>query len=206
MEFMYKIEVYPLGIYQANCYLVWKENHLVMIDPGGKSKQLIQQIEEKKGIVDAILLTHGHFDHIGGVDYYASYFDCPVFIDEMDEPLLRDVVLNCSLPGRETTVKTAVQHYCVGKNSIGNFIFQVYFAPGHTRGCVMLELESYLFSGDVLFQGSIGRCDLPQSDPKAMRKSLNMIKKMKPSLIVYPGHGPATTLKDEMLYNPYLIR
>lgn len=202
---MYKVETFPLGIYQANCYLLWKENHVIMIDPGGKSGDLIQHIKEKEGVVDAILLTHGHFDHIGGVDYFVAAFNCPVLIDESDEPLLHDTYLNGSITGRESIVNTPVHFYKVGINKVNNFQFEAIFAPGHTHGCTMLKFDSILFSGDVLFQGTIGRCDLPMSDNKEMKESLKMIKKLDSSLIVYPGHGPSTTLNEELKSNPFLF-
>lgn len=201
---MYKVETYPLGIYQANCYLLWKENHVIMVDPGGKSGELIQYLNEQEAVVDAILLTHGHFDHIGGVDYFVNEFKCPVYIDEADEVMLNDTYLNGSIPGRESIVNTPVQFYKVGKNTVGNFLFEAIFAPGHSHGCTMLKFDNILFSGDVLFQGTIGRTDLPVSDPKEMKESLKMIKKIDPSLIVYPGHGNATTLKEELSSNPFL--
>lgn len=201
---MYKVETYPLGIYQANCYLLWKEDHVIMIDPGGKSGELIQYLNEQEATVDAILLTHGHFDHIGGVDYFVNEFNCPVYIDEADEVMLQDTYLNGSLPERESTVNSPVQFYKVGKNTVGNFVFEAIFAPGHSHGCTMLKFDNILFSGDVLFQGTIGRTDLPVSDPKKMKESLKMIKKLDSSLIVYPGHGNSTSLKEELRCNPFL--
>ncbi|NBK99678.1 MAG: MBL fold metallo-hydrolase [Erysipelotrichia bacterium] len=202
---MYKVETYPLGIYQANCYLLWQDHHVVMIDPGGKSGELVQYLKEKQADVQAILLTHGHFDHIGGVDYFAQIFKCPVFIDQEDEVMLHDTYLNCSLAGRESVVNTPVSFYRVGKNTIKNFTFEVLFAPGHTLGCTILCFDELMFSGDVIFQGSIGRCDLPQSDPKKMKETIQMIKQIKKDYIVYPGHGPTTSLKEELLHNPYFI-
>lgn len=201
---MFRVETYPLGIYQANCYLLWKDDHVVMVDPGGQSERLLQYLLDKEAKVDAILLTHGHFDHIGGVDYFASHFSCPVFIDEADEIMLQDTILNGSIPGRESIVNTSVQNYKVGKNMVGNFVFEAIFAPGHSHGCTMLRFDDILFSGDVLFQGTIGRTDLAVSDPKAMDESLMMIKKLNVNLIVYPGHGDKTTLKEELQYNPFL--
>lgn len=202
---MYRVETYPLGIYQANCYLLWKEDHVVMIDPGASSHELLQYLVSKNATVDAILLTHGHFDHIGGVDFFVSHFHCPVYVDEADAAMLTDTYLNGSINGREGIVNSEVQHYKVGKNEVGNFTFEAIFAPGHSHGCTMLRFDTVLFSGDVLFQGTIGRTDLPVSDPKAMKESLRMIKKLNPALKVYPGHGAATTLKEELTYNPFLI-
>ncbi len=202
---MYTVETFPLGIFQANCYLLWKDKHVIMVDPGAKSQDLLQYLLDKEAIVDGILLTHGHFDHIGGVDFFVSHFSCPVYIDEADVVMLKDTYLNGSIKGREGIVNSEVQLYKVGKNSVGEFTFDAIFAPGHSHGCVMLRFDNILFSGDVLFQGTIGRTDLPVSDPKAMNESLKMIKKLNPALLVYPGHGASTTLKEELTYNPFLI-
>ena len=201
---MYTVETFPLGLYQANCYLLWKDNHVIMVDPGARSDALLSHLQNKEAVVDAICLTHGHFDHIGGVDFFASQFSCPVYVDEADIEMLKDTVLNGSIKGRESIVNTPVNFYQVGKNTIGSFTFEAIFAPGHSHGCTMLRFDTILFSGDVLFKGTIGRTDLLVSDPKEMKESLQMIKKLNPSLIVYPGHGESTTLKEELLYNPFL--
>lgn len=201
---MYKVETFPLGLYQANCYLLWKDKHAIMIDPGSMSEKLLRYIKEQDAIVDAILLTHGHFDHIGGVDYFANAFHCPVYIDEEDEILLQDTYLNGSLPIQKCIVNTPVTYYRIGKNEVGCFTFEAIFAPGHTLGCAMLRFDQLLFSGDVLFQNSIGRTDLAMGDDRKMKESLKMIKKLDPTLIVYPGHGPTTTLKEELKTNPFL--
>ena len=118
--------------------------------------------------------------------------------------MLQDTALNGSIPGRESIVNTKVHNYKVGKNEVGNFVFEAIFAPGHSHGCTMLRFDSIMFSGDVLFQGTIGRTDLAVSDPKAMNDSLKMIKSLNPNLLVYPGHGDKTTLKEELQYNPFL--
>lgn len=200
----YKVEKFVLGIYMANCYLIWNGNHVLMVDPGSTSRKLLQHLKDNNAIVDAILLTHGHFDHIGGVDYFASHFNCPVYIDGEDENMLTNIHLNCSLPGRETIVKTPVKKYKNGLNKIGDFTFNAIFAPGHTHGCTMLQFENILFSGDVIFKESIGRTDLPGGSNSEMYNTLQMIKTMDPNLQVLSGHGEPSILSYEFIHNPYL--
>ena len=199
-----KIEKFVMGIYMANCYLVWNGKHVLMIDPGATSRQLVEHLKAENAIVDGILLTHGHFDHIGGVDYFVNLFLCPVYIDEEDITMLKDTHLNGSIPGRESVVNSEVKTYELGENKVGNFTFKTIFAPGHSHGSTMLQFENLLFSGDVLFKETIGRTDLPVSSNSEMVNTLHMIRTLSPDLIVYPGHGEATTLQHELQYNPYL--
>ncbi len=202
---MYEIKKYPLGIYLANAYLIIKGNHALLIDPGGSGSKIVQFLEESNIALDAILLTHGHFDHMSGVTNFVNKFDCPVYIDDLDEKLLRNPDLNCSSSLNHPVVyQDTVNHYTIGENQINNFNFTVYHAPGHTEGSVLLQFENHLFSGDVLFKQSIGRCDLPSGSNTQMNQTLQFIKQLNPDLIVYPGHGEHTTLHEELQLNPYL--
>lgn len=200
----YRVEKFVLGMYMANCYLLWKENHVLIVDPGSTSRKLLNYLQEKEAIVDGILLTHAHFDHIGGVDYFASHFHCPVYVEADDEKMLTNRNLNCSLPGREVIVQSSVNNYAAGMNKLGIFDFEVHYAPGHTHGSVLLQFDDILFSGDVLFKESIGRTDLPLGSNAEMVNTLNYIKTLNPDLLVFPGHGDATTIGFELLHNPYL--
>lgn len=198
------VEKYVVGMYMANCYALWKGKHVLLIDPGSKSRKLMEKLEEEEAVVDAILLTHGHFDHIGGTDFFANKYHCPVYIDKEDEPMLTNPKLNCSLQNNETIIKTPVKYYKNGVQSIGEFTFEAINAPGHTNGCTLLKFDKHLFTGDVLFNMSIGRCDLPQGSSAKMHASLQMIKTFDPELIVLPGHGDTSLLHNEFKYNPYL--
>lgn len=200
---MKEIQRYVLGMVQVNTYVLWNDNHVLIIDPGSKSKKLQSVLDEAGAIVDGIFLTHAHFDHIGGVDAFAKKYNAPLYMNELDAPLLTDPRLNLS--GYDPLVVLTKPNFVMpGKQKIGTFDVVIYDAPGHSEGCSMLEWENNLFSGDVLFQGSIGRTDFYTSSNTKMMQSLRRIKEMNPDLIVYPGHGEATTIKNELQWNPYL--
>ena len=170
---MKKMDTFVLGMVQVNTYLLWEENHVLIVDPGSKSHKLQETIDSQNGVVDAIVLTHGHFDHIAGVDALVKKYHCPVYINELDMAMLQDPMLNFS-----------------------------YQAPVVVT---MLLWDDNLICGDVIFQGSIGRTDLPTGSNTKMMQTLRMIRETLPSkLKVYPGHGPDTTLDMEFRYNPYL--
>lgn len=201
---MKRIDIFVLGMVQVNTYLLWEDDHVLIIDPGSKSPKLQEKIDSNNGIVDGIVLTHAHFDHIAGVDALIKKYHCPLYINDLDIPLLTDPELNFSF-GEPIIVKSKPEVLKPGMNTIGAFTLRAIDAPGHSEGCTMLQWDQNLFCGDVLFQGSIGRTDLATSSNTKMMQSLRMIKEtLSPDLIVYPGHGPKTTLEAEFKYNPYL--
>ena len=200
---MKEIQRYVLGMVQVNTYVLWNDNHVLIIDPGSKSNKLQSVLDEAGAIVDGIFLTHAHFDHIGGVDAFAKKYNAPLYMNELDAPLLSDPRLNLS--GYDPLVVLTKPNFLMpGKQKIGTFEVTIYDAPGHSEGCSMLEWGNNLFSGDVLFQGSIGRTDFYTSSNTKMMQSLKRIKEMNPDLVVYPGHGEATTIKNELQWNPFL--
>lgn len=201
---MKSIETFVLGMVQVNTYLLWNDNHVLMIDPGSKSARIQQELDEKGAILDGIVLTHAHFDHIAGVDAFAKKYHCSLYMNDLDVPLLTDPRLNFSI-GTDVIVKTKPVILKPGRHTIGAFTFDYIDAPGHSEGCSMILWDQNLFCGDVLFKGSIGRTDLATSSNSKMMQSLKMIKQMDPSLVVYPGHGPSTTLLEEFETNPFLL-
>lgn len=191
------VHTLPLGDYQTNCYIVTgSENRCVIIDPGYAPQTVLDFLANHGLTCEAILLTHGHFDHVGAVNPLVAELDCPVFLCADD----------LSMP----PVFTAGPLYYTDLYSEGSALdlagltIRVIHTPGHTPGSVCLLAENALFSGDTLFSGSCGRTDLPGGDWATIRASLHRLSQMDGALKVYPGHGESTTLALEKQYNPYL--
>lgn len=195
---MVKIESMVLGIYQTNCYIVYEENarECVIIDPGYKPEKILEKLQALNLKPVAILLTHGHFDHVSAVRELAAETDCKVYLQERD----------LSLPPKMTNGPL----YCTDLYRDGDTLelagltIQVMETPGHTPGSVCLLVEDALFSGDTLFAGSRGRTDLPGGDEQQIMASLARLAAIKKHYNVYPGHSIATTLEREQEYNPYM--
>ena len=201
-----KIKTFVLGVMQTNCYIVSNdENHCMIIDPGAQGKKVAKYLEENELVLDAILLTHGHFDHIGAVDYLYDKYHCPIYIHHEDIEMLKNSRLNLSYLEKpfslSAPVTPASEHM-----EISGFKICWFHLPGHCPGASMiyLEDENVIFSGDVLFNGSIGRFDFPNSSKYDTLTSIEKIKTFNFDATLYPGHGPSSTLKSELLSNPYL--
>lgn len=191
-----KITTIPLGLYQTNCYILAEGDRCLVIDPGDEVEKVLTFLEQKGLNLEAILLTHGHFDHVGAVKTLASETDCRVFLCQED----------LALPGAMTAGPLFyTDFYKDGdKLTLAGMTFEVLHTPGHTPGSVCLRFGEHLFSGDTLFAGSCGRTDFPGSSPEAMKQSLRRLSQLENNLKVYPGHGGATTIGEEKRYNPYL--
>lgn len=202
---MIKVETFELGLLiQANCYVVSNNGHALIIDPGSKGRSVQKYVEEEQLKIDAIILTHGHFDHCAGADYFVKLYQCPLYIHPDDVRMLQDPDLNFSADFAPLIVAAKPQLLKRGKQMIGDFSIEVIDAPGHSEGSCLILIEDCMFCGDVLFQGSIGRTDLMGGSNTKMVQTLRMLKQMKTDYKVYPGHGPATTLGEEIQYNYYL--
>ena len=195
---MVNIKALPLGAYQTNCYIVWGDDSddCVVIDPGYNPETVLFTAGQLGKRIAAILLTHGHFDHVGGVRGIVEKAGCPVYLHEKE----------LSQP-EEMTAGPLFYTCTYGEGDVINLAglcLRVLHTPGHTPGSVCLLTENTLFSGDTLFQDSIGRTDFPGGSMAQMRASLARLAAIEGDLRVLPGHGPATTLQEEKKYNPYL--
>ena len=187
-----------LGAYQTNCYLVWDETSstCVVIDPGYEPDTVLAEAKKLGKEIAAIFLTHGHFDHVGGVREIAAETGCRVYLCDAD----------LAMPPQ----MTAGPLYYTNIYGEGSFVeeaglsFKVLHTPGHTPGSVCLLCENALFSGDTLFWGSCGRTDLPGGSWATIRVSLKRLADLSGDFDVYPGHGDATTLSFERKMNPYM--
>ena len=195
---MLHIITMPLGDYQTNCYIVSQENssHCVVIDPGYTPDVILDRLTHENLTLDAILLTHGHFDHVGGVRQLSADTDCKVYLCQED----------LSMPPHMTAGPLYYTDLYKEGDQVqqAGLTFQVMQTPGHTPGSVCLRCEDALFSGDTLFAGSCGRTDFPGGSWEQMEQSLKRLASIDENLKVYPGHGPSSTLADEKSSNPYL--
>lgn len=205
-----KIEKFVTGIISTNCYLVINEEtkHAVVIDPAAFPLSMKTYIQEQEITVDAILLTHGHFDHIMGIDDLRKVYDIPVYVEEEDESLLQDARLNLSLTYTSGYTVTGVKTVKEGDVlTFAGYEFCVIHTPGHTKGgcCYYVESEQVLFSGDTLFQNSVGRTDFENSSTSALVRSVREKLFLLPDEThVYPGHMGETMIGHEKTHNPYV--
>ena len=205
-----KIQNFVLGMVGTNCYLVVneEEKQCILIDPAVYSGEIAEQIRREGLDLRAILLTHGHFDHIMGIDGFRKEFpEIPVYAHREEEALLKDASMNASLEfGRQYTFSGAVYAEDGDVLDLAGMQFRVIHTPGHTIGgcCYYLQEEKVLFSGDTLFQESIGRTDFPTGNGGQLMRSIReKLFTMPEETAVYPGHMERTTIGDEKKYNQY---
>jgi glyoxylase-like metal-dependent hydrolase (beta-lactamase superfamily II) len=176
----------PCGEYQTNCY-IYKD---IIIDPGVDAlKWVIDNVNNPK----AILLTHGHFDHTWSVSELKEKLNVPVYIHKNDAFMLSEDIFGLGVPKCEADV-------LIGEDEdmyIDDIQIKIKHFPGHTPGSVVYEIDDFMFSGDFIFKGSVGRVDFPYSSPKDMKKSFFKFLDLKYDKIIYPGHGESTTIKKE---------
>ena len=195
---MLKVHALALGDYQTNCYIIHDEhsNTCCIIDPGYDADTIADKLSSLRLTPEAILLTHGHFDHVGAVRDLAAEYQCDVYIHPED---LSMPPMMTAGPLYYTKTFTEGTHL-----NLAGLEISVLHTPGHTPGSVCLLTENTLFSGDTLFQRSCGRTDLPGGSWAAITKSLHRLSALEGNYWVFPGHGGSTTLRDEKKYNPYM--
>ena len=201
-----------LPVCAENCYIAINENtnEAIIVDPGSEEERIYNQIEALKAKPVAILLTHGHFDHAGVADEVSSFYDVPIYALDVEKETLENPEINLSADfyGKPRAYKA--DNYLKDQSEIdlAGFHIRVLHTPGHTPGgcCYYFSYEGILFTGDTLFNGSVGRTDFPggsMSDLVRTVKEKLMVLPM--DTICYPGHDAPTTLDEERMYNPYLV-
>lgn len=218
---------FPAGPLETNCYIATgfsgegegDTRSCVIIDPGmGAAKWILQTLEAKDLKPEAILLTHGHIDHTRDVTIVQKEYELPIYVNSHDRFMLDNPLIGAGLSlgamfqVSEMEIPTDLHDLEDGDEvKFGGLAFQVIHAPGHSPGCVMLRTtdggDEVVFSGDVLFAGSIGRTDLPGSNPEDMMRSLReRVLPLDDELTILPGHGPTSTIGQERRSNPFLAQ
>ncbi|MGZ5313674.1 MAG: MBL fold metallo-hydrolase [Solirubrobacterales bacterium] len=205
------VRMFTVGQVAENCFLVRAagSDRAVIVDPGEEAEKLLGAIDELGVTLEAILLTHTHFDHIGAVAPVAKATGAPVWVPEIEKPVLGDINSFVPWPGFGPFEDWDAEHTVTGGEhlSLAGLEIDVIFTPGHSPGHVTYAIPdgAALFSGDVLFQGSIGRTDLPGGDGPTLLESIRTLVNSYPAeTTVYPGHMGITTLEAERATNPFL--
>lgn len=201
-----KIKRMVVSSFQTNCYVAYDQNKAIIVDPGDQAKKIKNFILENELEVQAILLTHGHCDHIGAIDVLYQAFSCPIYLHEEDHVYLKNPNLNLSTMLSTPLVIQAPVLKAPESLQVGDFQLKWHHLPGHTPGSSIIEWvdQHILFSGDVLFEGSIGRFDFPMSSKHDTMMTIQKIKEIEGDYKILPGHGNVTTLGYEKANNPYL--
>ena len=195
---MMQVTRLPLGIYQTNCYIIYEENasSCCVLDPGGEAKKVLEFMSLRNLTLDAVLLTHGHFDHVGAVKDLHEATGCKVYLCTED----------LSMPAKWTAGDLFyTDSYGEGDElDFAGLHIRVLHTPGHTPGSVCLMVDDSIFCGDTLFAGSCGRTDLPGGDGEVILASLRRLAELEEDYTLYPGHSASTNLAQEKQYNPFI--
>ena len=202
------ISTHTVGPFQENCYLLADSasGDAVLVDPGDEGDRLIAAVERAGVTLRALWITHAHIDHIGGIAAVKRRWDVPVHLHPLDEPLYRVGSRQAAYYGLPFDEPPPPDHpFAEGQRiAIGSLEFDVLHCPGHAPGHVVFHGHGVLFGGDCLFAGSIGRTDLPLSNPADLAASLERLSALPPETRVLPGHGAETTIGTELRTNPFL--
>ncbi|NWH04208.1 MBL fold metallo-hydrolase [Desulfobacter latus] len=201
-----KLEVGPI---MANCYIVGCEEtkQAAVIDPGDDADRILMTLAEAELKAKYLINTHGHFDHVGANKRMKDATGAQIAVHPDDEPMLSDLSKHAAMFGLKTENSPSADIHLKDGETItfGNITFEVIHTPGHSPGGICLYTPGHLFVGDTLFMGSIGRTDLPGGDHATLISSIKTkLLNLDEKTIVYPGHGPETSIANEKRMNPFL--
>ena len=203
-----KIDWRTVGAFQENSYLVVDPStqRAALVDPGADAEQLVEMVRASRATLEAIWLTHAHIDHIGAIAAIKRIWDVPVHMHPADRPLFDRGAMQAAVYGLPFEEPPAPERELAEGDTLqlGALRFGVLHMPGHAPGHVVFVTDGYMIGGDLLFAGSIGRTDLPFSDPDRMSESLERVIMLPDETLVYPGHGPTTAIGRERATNPFL--
>jgi glyoxylase-like metal-dependent hydrolase (beta-lactamase superfamily II) len=207
-----KIQMFTVGKFYTNCYIIACEqtNEAIIVDPGfedaDEAEKILKFIEHESLNLKMIVNTHGHPDHTCGNGIIKERFSVPILIHKFDAHMLGEIGRKIAgFFGFEKSSPLADKLLSDGDLlSFGKIILRVMHTPGHSHGSISLLAEKDIFTGDTLFMGSIGRTDFPESSEKEMRLSLRKLAILPDNYVVYPGHGPTTTIGEEKRTNPFM--
>jgi hydroxyacylglutathione hydrolase len=202
------VETFTVGAFQENCYLIVddRSRKAVIVDPGGEGERLVEAVESCGAELEAIWITHAHVDHVGAIASIKRKWDVPVYLHPADRRLYEAASRQAEVYGVPFEEPPPPdREFSDGQQlELGDAQFTVMHAPGHAPGHVVIHGQGMAMVGDCLFAGSIGRTDLPFSNPPQLAESLRKIADLPPETVVYPGHGMETTIAEERRSNPFL--
>lgn len=200
------MKITPLNIWMTNCYLIETEKAVIIIDPAFKRQKLVDFLKENEDKERLVLITHAHFDHIGGAVNLREETGVKIGIGALDNPALSDDDLNCAASFKRSL--TPFEADCLYNDGdvikVGDIELKVITTPGHTVGGVSYITENVVFTGDTLFKVSVGRTDFAGGDFDVLEKSIKKLYTLPDETIVYPGHGESTTIGFEKQNNPFV--
>ncbi|MFL5569129.1 MAG: MBL fold metallo-hydrolase [Gemmatimonadaceae bacterium] len=202
------VQTITVGAFQENCYLVIDErsNRAVIVDPGSEGDRLVAAVDQSGAKLDAVWVTHAHVDHVGAIASIKRKWDVPIYLHPLDRRLYDAAARQAEVYGVPFEEPPPPDRdFADGQRlELGDIAMTVLHAPGHAPGHVVIHGNGIALVGDCLFAGSIGRTDLPLSNPPQLAATLEKISALPAETVVYPGHGMDTTIGQERLTNPFL--